>query len=48
VVIVVQVKDDRIEREALLAPDRAPPSHVLETVEDAIEARPDCMRVLRQ
>ena len=42
--IVVQVQDDRVERQTLVAADRASAPHVLEAVEQAIEPRPDRAR----
>jgi hypothetical protein len=39
--IVVQMQDDRVERQPLVAPFRAAPSHVLEAIEQAIEPRMD-------
>ena len=37
--VVVQVQDDRVERQPLVAADGTPPPHVLEAVEQAIEPR---------
>ncbi len=44
--IVVQMQDDRIERQPLVAADRAAAAHVLEAVEQAVEPRADRMRRL--
>src|SRR3954471_5553892 len=48
VMIVVQVQDDRVERQPLVAALRAAAADVLEAVEEAIEPRPDRSGVLRQ
>src|SRR6267154_2736750 len=47
-VIVVQVQDDRVERQPLVAPFGAAAAHVLEAVEQTIEPRPDRAGLLRQ
>src|SRR5262249_51590145 len=47
VMIVVQVQDDGVERQALVAADRTAAAHVLEAVEQAVESRPDRVRFLR-
>ncbi len=46
--IVVEVQDDGIERQALVAAHRAAAPHVLETIEQAIEARTNRVRVMRE
>src|SRR5262249_37191364 len=39
VMIVVQMQDDRVQREPFVAPDRTAAPHVLEAVEQAIQTR---------
>src|SRR5947207_991753 len=46
--IVVQVQDDRVERQPLVAPFRAAAPDVLEAIEQAIEPGPDRAGFLRQ
>ena len=46
--IVVQVQDDRIEREALVAPLGAAPADVLEAIEQAVEPRANRAHFVRQ
>ena len=46
--IVVEVQDDRVERQPLLAALRALLGDVLEAVEQALQPRPDGVRVARQ
>src|SRR2546421_359794 len=48
VMIVVQVQDDRVQRQPFVAPFRAAAADVLEAVEEAIEPRADGAGVLRQ
>src|SRR5580765_6240725 len=48
VVIVVEVQDDRVEREPLVAALRAAAADILEAVEQAVEPRPDRAGLLRQ
>jgi len=45
--IVVQMQNDRVERQPLVATHRTAAAHVLEAVEEAIEARADRMRLVR-
>ena len=47
VMIVVQVQDDRVERQALVASLGTAAADILEAVEEAIEPRPDGVRFLR-
>src|SRR6516225_6203795 len=46
--IVVQVQDDRIERQPLLAAHRTSASHVLQAVEETMQPRSNGMRILGQ
>src|SRR6478736_929127 len=46
--VVVQMQDDRVQRQPLLTADRTAAAHVLEAVEQAVEPRPNGVRVLRQ
>lgn len=47
VMVVVQVQDDRVERQPLVAAFWASAADVLETVEEAIHPRPDAVRLVR-
>jgi hypothetical protein len=47
VMIVVEVQDDRVERQALVASHRTAAPHVFEAVEQAIHSRTDRVRFLR-
>src|SRR5262245_30613450 len=49
--IVVEVQDDRVERETLVAPLRTSAAHLLETIEETMETRADrvgFVRIARQ
>src|SRR5437773_9042135 len=48
VMVVVQVQDDGIERQPLLAADGAAPPHVFETVEQPVQARAERRHFFRQ
>ena len=45
--IVVQMQDDRIERQPLVAAHWTPSSHVLEAVEQAVQPRMNGVRFVR-
>src|SRR3954449_5749433 len=48
VMIVVEMQDDRVQRQPLVAAFGAASADVLQTIEEAIEARPDRTSFLRQ
>src|SRR5436190_6533590 len=46
--VVVEMQNDRVEWQALVAADRTAPPDVLETIEQSIQPRPDRLHVARQ